>query len=275
MTFDIASLMLPVDGKHPGDEQLRNVGALAAELGAGIIGISACEHAPSLYYEAGATAQDLIEEDERRLKERMAAAEKRFRKALAGQGISVEWRSSVDIPIDFVIRQSRAADLLVCFSRREAAPYSDVEPGELALKSGRPLLVVSEAAALRFPGKILVAWKDAREARRAVRDALPFLRRAKEVRVVEIMEEEESPRLADARLGDVVAWLKAHSITASKKVITPQGRMTDAIDAAARDLDADMVVAGAYGHSRLGEWIFGGVTRHMLTQSSRPVFLAH
>jgi nucleotide-binding universal stress UspA family protein len=275
MTADIATFMVPIDGDHPSDIQLKSVGALASEFGAGVIGISACEHTPSFYFAAGAVAADLLDEDTRRMKERMAAAEKRFRKALPREGVPFEWRSSIDIPIDFIARESRATDLLVCFSQPQPSLYSDVEPGELVLRSGRPVIVVPEGAALRSPSKILVSWKDSREARRALRDALPFLRRAKEIAVVEIMEEDESPKRVDARLRDVVAWLRAHAIAASKKVITPSGDVTDALAAAARDFDADLIVAGAYGHTRLGEWIFGGVTRHLLTKSSRPAFLSH
>lgn len=138
MTIDVASIMVPVDRDYPSDGQLQNVGALAAELGAGIIGISSCEHAPSFYFEAAVIARDLIEEDEQWLKQRMARVEKRFRKALAERRMPAEWRSTADIPIDFVIRESRAADLIVCFSRREPAPFTGVEPGELVLKSGAP-----------------------------------------------------------------------------------------------------------------------------------------
>ncbi len=275
MTSDIATLMVVVDGDHPVDADLHDVGVLARDLGASIIGISASDHAPSFYFAAGAVAGDVLEQDEERMRERMGAAEKRFRNALQGLQITAEWRSAVDLPIDVVIREARAADLVVCFARRDLYPYSDVDAGELVLKSGRPVLVVPAGAAWRPPGRILITWKESREARRAVSDALPLLRRAKDVRVVEIAEGEDSPRMADARVGDVVAWLKRHGIAASKQVVARDGDVIDAVVKAAQDFDADWIVAGAYGHTRLGEWIFGGVTRHLLTESSRPAFLSH
>lgn len=275
MANDIATIMVPVDRDHPSDAQLRSAGALASEIGAGIIGISACEHMPSFYFAAGAVASDLLEEDERRMREGMAEAEKRFRKALPATGVPFEWRSSIEIPIDFIARESRAADLILCFARREAAPYSSAEIGELVLKSGRPTLVVPEGAVWQSAPGVLIAWKDTREARRAVRDALPFLRQAKEVCVLEIIEGEESERVAGARVGDVAAWLQAHDIAASMKIVTPRREMADEIDAAAHDFDADLIVAGAYGHSRLGEWIFGGATRYLLTSARRQLLLTH
>jgi nucleotide-binding universal stress UspA family protein len=123
--------------------------------------------------------------------------------------------------------------------------------------------------------KILVAWKDTREARRAVYDSLPILRRAKAVRVLEIVEGEESPKRAEGRVRDIVAWLKAHEVAASKLVMTPLRDTSEAIATVAEDFDADWIVAGAYGHTRVGERIFGGVTRHLLMESRRPALLSH
>jgi len=94
------------------------------------------------------------------MKERIVVAEKRCRKALEGCSPPVAWRSAVDMPIDFVLRESRAADLLVCFSRRTPSLFSDAEEGELVLKSGRPLLVVPEGTKWRSPKRILIGWKD-------------------------------------------------------------------------------------------------------------------
>jgi nucleotide-binding universal stress UspA family protein len=181
----------------------------------------------------------------------------------------------VDLPIDFVLRESRAADLLVCFSRRTSSLFSDAEEGELVLKSGRPLLVVPEGTKWRSPKRILIGWKDSRESRRAVHDALPFLRRAKRVNIVEIVEADENPKAAEAGLREVASWLKAHSVEALPQVVTPRKDAIVAFAGAVREFHPDWIVAGAYGHSRLGEWIFGGMTRHLLMQSDRPAFLSH
>ena len=83
--------------------------------------------------------------------------------------------------------------------------------------------------------------------------------RAQEVLVVEVAESEESPKRAEGRLADVAGWLKAHGVTAAKQVIPPRAGVAEEIHSAAGDFDAELIVMGAYGHSRLGEWIFGGV----------------
>jgi nucleotide-binding universal stress UspA family protein len=137
------------------------------------------------------------------------------------------------------------------------------------------VLAIPPGGKWRSPERILITWKDSRESRRAVRDALPFLRRARKVGLVEIVEHEETSKLAQARLRDVASWLKSHSVEALPQAITPRGDALDAFAGAAREFKPDWIVAGAYGHTRLGEWIFGGVTRYLLTQSGRPAFLSH
>ena len=104
-------------------------------------------------------------------------------------------------------------------------------------------------------------------------DALPLLHKVKEVNVVEVIEGDSNRSAAQARVEDVAAWLGRHSISAS-------GRVLHAVDEAAQidkiwQFGADFVVAGAYGHTRLREWVFGGFTRNLLTRSRHCSFLTH
>ena len=126
MTTEIRTLMVPLDGDHPSDAQLQKVGALAAYLGARVIGVSASEHTPSFYFAAGAIAGDVLEQDEQRMKERMAAAANRCRLVLTDLHVPVSCRSTIDIPIDVFAREARAADLIV-LSRAVAAPNPQAE----------------------------------------------------------------------------------------------------------------------------------------------------
>lgn len=116
---------------------------------------------------------------------------------------------------------------------------------------------------------VVVAWKDTREARGAVLDAMPFLRIAKRVSVVEVCTG-GGERNASVRIDDVVRYLARHQITADARPIAHHDRSdADHLLQFALNEDADLLVAGAYGHSRLGEWIFGGMTRDIL--ASRPL----
>jgi nucleotide-binding universal stress UspA family protein len=123
--------------------------------------------------------------------------------------------------------------------------------------------------------RVVIAWKETRECRRAVRDALPFLQAAEQVLLLEVCErgcEEE----AETRLADVTSYLVRHRIAVGAKAyLHPRGSTAARLLGFADDEQADLLVAGGYGHSRLGEWIFGGVTRELLEKSQICCLLSH
>ena len=170
---------------------------------------------------------------------------------------------------------ARGADLIVAGAAsgwRENA-YRDAATGELVVTAGRPVLIAAEKASATLGKRVLLAWKDAREARRAMSDAMPFFKRAEEVVVVEACEGED---LADAglRVSSVAAALGRHGVKAVGKVVDTSPNL-DAIIDQAKAVGADLIVAGGYGHSRLGEWVFGGVTHGLLEQRELAVLLSH
>ena len=113
---------------------------------------------------------------------------------------------------------------------------------------------------------MLVAWKDTREARRAVVDAMPFLVAAREVVVATI--EEADQKGARESAADVVRFLMKHGVKARSEVIdVGRAYAPEALVEMARAAKADLIVSGGYGHSRLREWAFGGVTRSLLRET--------
>ena len=158
-------------------------------------------------------------------------AEAEFRACAAIQPYILEWRSlSTMDPIAHVLaEQARSADLLIASARPgpESSAERNADVGELIVRAGRPVLVVPESPAPSRFDKIVIAWAETRECRRALVDALPFLVAADEVAVV------------------------------------------------AAEEDAELIVAGAYGHNRLREWAFGGVTRDLLLRANRCALLSH
>jgi nucleotide-binding universal stress UspA family protein len=174
-----------------------------------------------------------------------------------------------------MLQQARAADLLVVGARAETMvdPGVAVDPGDLLMQAGRPLIVVPPSVQWLDLRSVLVAWKDVREARRAVLDALPILAAAKEVVIAEIPER-DSRAEALSHVTDVAAWLRGHGIVASTVVPETTAGVTEQLEKIAADIGAGAVVAGAYGHSRLREWILSGVTRHLATESRRCAFLS-
>jgi nucleotide-binding universal stress UspA family protein len=143
------------------------------------------------------------------------------------------------------------------------------------LRAGRPVLAVPNGVDSLKAERVVIAWKDTREARRALRDSLPLIREAVSVAVVEILDRgSEMP--AHTPINDVARYLARHRIAAT--VRQPEhatGSIAGELLRVARKIDADLIVTGGYGHSRLGEWIFGGVTQGLLAASPICCLLSH
>ncbi|MGC2780570.1 MAG: universal stress protein [Bradyrhizobium sp.] len=277
MTF--ATVMVSLALNQPNDARLQVAGDLAERFKAGMIGVAAAEFTPPLYFTTGEQAQDLIDQGEAALHTRLGELEQQFRAVVGDRAAPLSWRSTLDFPARYVLAQARAADILVTGSVPPGISdaFAIASPKDLVMQAGRPLLVVPDNVSWLDLGTVLVAWKETPEARRAVADALPLLAKAKNVVVVEILENASAYDACEARLHDVVAWLGRHGIVASTRVDEPgQGRNVAAkLDAIAADITAGLVVAGAYGHSRFRELVLGGVTENLVTRTERCVLLSH
>jgi len=144
-------------------------------------------------------------------------------------------------------------------------------------EAGRPVLVLPRG--YRAPetgsfGTIAVAWDNSRAAARAVADALPLLHRAKAVRVVTIVN--DKPIGADPQPDEILKLLAAHGVEAVHDLVEAGGRGAGpALTAYVRERSAELLVMGAYGHSRMREIMLGGATKSLLTHPPVPVFLSH
>jgi nucleotide-binding universal stress UspA family protein len=147
----------------------------------------------------------------------------------------------------------------------------------VVLDSARPTLLLPRTGRLDHLGRrVLIAWDDSREAARAVLDALPILAHADRVELVS-WRERGVPEDKALRAGQeaVHRWLRRHGVACHVYVETPHGRLVDAMLARARQIDADLVVMGAYGHARWAEHVLGGATRDMLSSMTIPVLMSH
>jgi nucleotide-binding universal stress UspA family protein len=262
---------------RPNEARLEVAGQLAERFAASAVGIAAAEFSPPLYFTTGDQAQNLIDQGRKRIKDRIAGLEGEFRAAMHNRAVAVEWRCAEDFPVRYIVREARACDIIVVGAVDGAAlgdPFAEIAPGDLVMQAGRPLLVVPDTCNWLDLRSVLVAWKDTAEARRAVVDALPMLRKATEVTVVEIAEEPADRAAAVSRVNDVVAWLSRHGIVASERVPAECGDAGEALERVASETGAGLVVAGAYGHSRLREWILGGVTQRLINPINRCSLLS-
>lgn len=188
-------------------------------------------------------------------------------------GPSARWLRQLGAEPYWVAAYGRSADLLVV-ARTGSEEDVGLTTIETALiDSGRPLLIPGPAPLTELPESIVVGWKPAREAAHALAAALPFLKRAREVVLLAVAEEREGPDAeALARVAEGLSW---HGVPASPLVLAPgpQGAAETLLAAAAER--RALLAIGGYGHNRLQEWIFGGVTRQVLQTASVPVLIAH
>jgi nucleotide-binding universal stress UspA family protein len=134
------------------------------------------------------------------------------------------------------------------------------------LKSGRPVLLVPPGVDTLKAEHVVIGWKEGREARRVLVDALPFLHQAKAVTIIEVCDAGQEPS-ALRHVEDVAQYLARHRITVGSAIAVPaEGAAIELLRHTEAE-NADLIVTGAYGHTRLGEWIFGGVTRSLLAAS--------
>ncbi len=190
-------------------------------------------------------------------------------RTLAGRTIrDVEWRATFHFPREVIATEARAADLVVIGSHSVAEDvYHAFDAGMVLLSAGRPVLVVPDGVTSNAGQRVVVAWKDTREARHAVQSALPYLKIASDITLTAIAEE-VLETAAHHQLDDVANYLLRHGIKVNAKaVLHPKGSVSGQLISVAKSEGADLIVAGAYGHTRLGEWVFGGVTRGLLQGS--------
>jgi nucleotide-binding universal stress UspA family protein len=204
-----------------------------------------------------------------------------FDEATHGRSFVAEWRS-VEPAMDItstVVEHGRAADVIVASQSDPEWEMSGLfdAPERLALESGRPVLIIPYAGEYREIGKrITVAWSGKRESARAVFDALPLLQLADSVTLLCIVG-----RGADGEAGqlpgvDIAATLARHGVKATvQKSSADEIGVADEILARIADNGSDLLVMGAYGHSRLREMVFGGVTRHVLRHMTVPTLMSH
>jgi nucleotide-binding universal stress UspA family protein len=275
-------LVVHVDPTQRGEFRAELAGALARRHGVHVIGLHVIEPLPSAgyfpadigLYAGGEALRELIRQ---RAIEAADQAERRFREPLCRHGIKGEWRVTQGGIAEQLASQARCVDLAIVGQLdSDHLPFGSAAPPpeQIVLSSGRPVLIVPYAARLQGIGDhVLVAWNGGREAARAANDALPFLVKASSVTVLTINPEEartETPAV------DIVRHLACHGVQAeAAHTVAADIGVGDALLKHATELGADLIVIGAYGHSRLRELVLGGATRSVLRRMTVPVLMSH
>lgn len=220
---------------------------------------------------------DLLQQHQDHLTRAEQDARAAFEETCREAGISAEWRSTWEVQTSVLMLSARYVDLVVMSGAASNAAdliahrYAD----SVVIAAGRPVLLIPESYKWdRGFQRVMVAWDGSREAARAVHDAMPFLTQAQQVIVMEVTGRQEP----DARdpASDIAKHLARHGVvTETTHAVKGSVSVGDLLLNAAVDHDADLLVAGAYGHSRLREYALGGVTRQLMMQLAIPMIFSH
>jgi nucleotide-binding universal stress UspA family protein len=232
------------------------------------------------YMSGGYVPPELIEQQVQRGNDAAAEAETKFNAHLSAAGIEPEWRSAEGYAGAVISLNARYADLTIVGQPDpdDTEGFSDPDlPAEVTLTSGRPVLVVPYVGPQETLGEnVMVAWNATRESTRAVYDALPILRRANRVSVLAVNPGRGDDDHGEVPSADIALQLARHGVKAeATKTFSDDLEVSDVLLSRIADIGADLLVMGAYGHSRMRELMMGGATRGILRHMTVPVLMSH
>ncbi len=288
--MSIRAILVPVDGTEaavPILETAFMVGRdLAAHLDVYHISADPKDAVPLLGEGmSGAMIEEMIDLAEKDAQDRASRARQMFddfcsrhsvnvvETAQASDQVSAAWVMDTGREDEAVARRGRLADLIVV---GRPTPDSDLSStltlNAAIFETGRPVLVVPPETPAALGQKIAIFWNGSAESARAAAAALPFIGRAQTAVVLTA----ESDRTSTSAATDLAGYLARHGIQAPTEAVAPAGRSVgEALLKAAGEVGADMLVMGAYTHSRMRQLILGGVTKHVLAHATIPLFLIH
>jgi nucleotide-binding universal stress UspA family protein len=271
-----ATLLVHAEPAELSTRRVEVAARLARDLGSTLIGLGAETFNPGLTVDPfmGYAAGEWISLVQEQIADDLKSAEAAFRRDAAGADI--EWRSVQNWPHRALTENAHAADLIVVSPRGSRGPMLAADPADVVMTAGRPVLMVPPGRDHLHGMSVVVAWKNTRESRRAVADALPFLQRAEDVIVHAICRLDETEAVT-AETAAVVANLKRHGVEARALITNPPApeAVVEELQRVAALNGADLIVAGAYGHNRLQEWVFGGVTDALMHRPDTFVLMSH
>ena len=277
----IKDILVLCDAGEANDYRVESAFSLAKVFDANVTGIHLAPYpvipvyggvyTPYSAYSA-AVQMDKAEEDTSHLKESFYEAAQKY-------NVPCNWKTMEGIDVDYLIDNARYVDLVIApqgYSR-----YGEYEPQRIndyfVTHLGRPLLIIPDLKkAFNLPKNVIIAWDESEEATRALHDALPLLAYAENIQAVHISKNEKDEKQSMLYCDDLRTHLKHHGLNVS--VVSPprlpKGVGKTLLDSAL-EYDADLIVMGAYGHSRFKEIILGGTTKYLLGNATIPLLVSN
>jgi nucleotide-binding universal stress UspA family protein len=254
---------------------------LAKEHGAEVIGVYPADGATGYFYDETVIPQDVRKVLRGRREELRHSVQKLFQERAAAEGVKAEWRTP-DGPVDETLAlHARFCDLLIMSKAERVDSVTAIIPNlaeSVVMAAGRPVLMIPTVGRVPSIGhRVLYCWDQRREAARAFKDATPFLARAKELVILEVDRDERAYRENDLRNEDFARYCTSLGYPTPQHLVKQSEDIGvgNVILNTASDTGSDLIVMGAYGHSRMRQWVMGGASRTLLSSMTVPVLLAH
>lgn len=203
----------------------------------------------------------------------------KFKKKSAELKIPSEWKVIDGVDVRYIIDNARYADIVIVPQgySRYGEDYTQKIDDYLSIHLGRPLLVIPDLKKVfTLPKRVIIAWNESHEAARAVHDAMPLLQYAEQIQVVSVASSTKKEKEFMIYDNDLRKHLSHHGIEVEVASLDPSTKGTGkTILEGALEYDADLIVMGAYGHTRLKEIVLGGATKYLLNNTTIPLFLSH
>lgn len=274
----LKDILLHVDSTPSSDARLVLAVNLAERQGAHLIGLHV---KPNPYIPASpdlaGLSDSFFEEQQRDIDSHADAARAKFDAATRKSDIASEWRVLNGFPSEVVRRHARYADLVIVGQENpDDNGQSEDLPGGILLTTGRPVLVVPYAMpAKSLATNVMIAWDDGAQATRALHDAIQLMEKGAKVTVMAINPDDTGDH-GPIPCADICLHLARHGFKAeAKSVAAPDANVGDILLARSFEQGCDLLVMGAYGHSRMREFVFGGATAQILESMTLPVLMSH
>jgi len=276
-------LLVVLDSEATARERLDLAAALAERFAAHLVGLYPLP-TPQVPRHLGYYDPALLDPFLAELRQRASSAAVKMRETFEHvtglRRLSAEWREITEGPDADPVLHARYADLAILGQLdpdRVETESIQPRPEQVALASGRPVLIVPYAGRFDNVGRrIVIAWNSTREAARAVSDAMPFLESADLVNVLTIDPREGPDGHGELPGADIAVHLARHGVKAQiERTVSAGLPVGEVLLSRIADLGADLLVMGAYGHSRVRELLLGGATRSVLRSMTLPVLMSH
>ncbi|PRH84796.1 universal stress protein [Labrys okinawensis] len=278
---DYKTIAVHLDGSKEDEVRLSHAEMLAATFGAHLTGLFT-SLLPDISIYAGEMGTGVSMDRVDEIQQRATAAIERLQQRCERLSVANELRRIEDSAgwlSSLLATEVRTTDLFIGSCPREDETGTDWRQliEAVMFESGRSVYLVPPGQPPRQPIRtVLVCWTDTKEASRAVAEALPLLRLSSLVKVVTV-EEGERGAEPDENIGqaDIATYLARHGVETVVEVLPLTQDVTSTLLQEAHRISADLIVAGAYGHSRVREWIMGGTTVELVEKADIPLLMAH